>query len=78
MPSRFVWAGGAGSVSTNNSLNVAGKQMSIRRYGKAIEKLRAKGKTLPEPASQYSLLYSYFPSPPQSIPSGLSTPVTPL
>lgn len=47
--------------SEYHSLNVAGKEMSIRRYGKAIEKMRAKGKTLPESASQYSLLYSYVP-----------------
>ena len=47
-----------------HSLNVADKEMSIRCYGKAIEKMRAKGKTLPEPASQYSLLCSIFPSPP--------------
>lgn len=62
VPSRFVWAGVL--AVWYHSLNVAGiKEMSIRCYGKAIEKMRAKGKTLPEPASQYSLLYSIFPSP---------------
>lgn len=50
--------------SEYHSLNVAGKEMSIRRYGKAIEKMRAKGKHYQNQLLNIHCSILMFPFPP--------------